>query len=181
MKLIGIAGRAGAGKDTIADYLVREHGFTKVSWATPLKDALAAMGFPEPANRDDKEKIIPGFDFSWRRAAQTLGTDWGRALDPEIWIKLMEQRLAEAATLHAALGGGRYVISDVRFGNEAILVRERGQLWHVTGRAADLGDAAAHASEAGILFLPQRDQAITNDGTLEQLYQKIDAALRGDL
>lgn len=183
MKLIGIAGKAGAGKDTIADYLVREHGFTKLSWAGPLKAAMAIMGFPEPANRDDKEKPIEGFGFSWRVAAQRLGTDWGRAMDPDIWVKLMARELAsqelEASVVHGR--EARIVISDVRFGNEADMIRKDGQIWHVSGRAAELGAAAAHASEAGILYMPPHDKIFTNDGTLEHLYAKVEAALRGDL
>src|SRR5262249_21718742 len=37
MSVIGICGRAGAGKDTAADVLVKEFGFVKVSLADPLK------------------------------------------------------------------------------------------------------------------------------------------------
>jgi hypothetical protein len=39
LNIIGIAGRAGAGKDTVADILVREHGFVKIALADPLKRA----------------------------------------------------------------------------------------------------------------------------------------------
>lgn len=35
--IIGICGRAGSGKDTAADFLVKEHGFVKVALADPLK------------------------------------------------------------------------------------------------------------------------------------------------
>lgn len=35
--IIGITGKAGSGKDTVADLLVHEHGFVKVAMADPLK------------------------------------------------------------------------------------------------------------------------------------------------
>jgi hypothetical protein len=37
MKLIGLAGGMGSGKDTVADLLRKEHGFEVVAWADPIK------------------------------------------------------------------------------------------------------------------------------------------------
>lgn len=165
--IIGLTGPAGVGKDTVADYLVEKHGFKKLSWAAPLKAGLAAMGFPEPLDRADKEKVIDGFDFSWRRAAQTLGTEWGRALDADIWIKLVGRIIA----MHP---GQDFVISDVRFQNEAELVRSKGgHVWSLHGRQADLGDAAGHKSEAG---LPDAlvDTYLVNDSSVAELFTLVD-------
>lgn len=171
MILIGTTGPAGAGKDTAADYLVVTHGFVKLSWAAPMKSGLAAMGFPEPANRDDKEKLIDGFPFSWREAAQKIGTEWGRALDPEMWIKLMGRQLMGAPA------SARFVISDVRFENEAAMIRQRGgTIIHLDGRAVDLGANAGHASEAGIVKL-REDFRVVNDQTLQHLFNEVDAIL----
>ena len=39
--IIGICGLIGSGKDTIADYLVEQHNFQKMSFADKLKDAVA--------------------------------------------------------------------------------------------------------------------------------------------
>jgi hypothetical protein len=43
MSLIGIAGLAGSGKDTVADILVRDHGFAKVALADPIKRAVKEL------------------------------------------------------------------------------------------------------------------------------------------
>ena len=35
--LIGVCGKAGSGKDTIADYLVKKYNFKKIALADPIK------------------------------------------------------------------------------------------------------------------------------------------------
>lgn len=40
MNLLGIVGRAGSGKDTIADLLVRDHSYVKIALADPIKRTL---------------------------------------------------------------------------------------------------------------------------------------------
>src|SRR4051812_46574990 len=156
--LIGLHGRAGAGKDTLANLL----GFETYAFARPLKTALAVMGFPEP-ERADKEKLISGFSFSWRRAAQTLGTEWGRALQGDIW-------LAMAKRFHARCTHDFLVITDVRFHNEADWIRGNGVLVHVIGRvAADQGAIEQqHASELSLPRQPE-DIVVDNSGTIDDL------------
>ena len=41
--IIGIIGAIGSGKDTIADYLVKNHGFTRLSFAGKVKDVAAIV------------------------------------------------------------------------------------------------------------------------------------------
>lgn len=140
--IIGITGVAGSGKDTAADYLVSKYGFTKVSFAAILKNMLSVAGLPEPSNRNDKEKNVEGFNFTWREAAQTLGTEWGRSLDENIWVKL---------TMASLEDGKNYVFSDVRFDNEAEAIYEAGgSNILLLGRSVDLGNNSIHASEQGV-------------------------------
>ena len=35
--LVGICGKAGAGKDTVGDYLIDKYGFKKIALADPIK------------------------------------------------------------------------------------------------------------------------------------------------
>jgi ribose 1,5-bisphosphokinase PhnN len=174
--LIGLAGPAGAGKDTVADYLVEKHSFQKLSFAGPLKAMLAAGGMPEPQDRALKELAIPGFDFSWRQAAQSLGTEWGRELDPDLWIKLVEKRIASIDNVLSSRGS-RIVLSDVRFVNEAEMInRMGGSVVHILGRQADLGLAASHVSEAK-LMIEDQDLIIDNRGDIEQLHAEIEEVM----
>jgi hypothetical protein len=146
--LIGFTGPAGVGKDEAARQLGLALGnYSRYAFAKPIKDALAAMGFPEPATRAEKEAIIPNLGVSWRHMAQTLGTEWGRnSVRPDLWLWLAKEQYAEHRNL---------MVTDVRFENEAAWVREVGGLMvHVYGRETTVtGQEATHASEAGVAIL----------------------------
>ena len=169
MQLIGVCGKAGSGKSTASQFLVKEYGYEEVSFASILKKMLALAGLPEPTNRDDKETIIEGLGFSWRHAAQTLGTEWGRAcLGENIWIDLTMKSLDE---------NGKYVFSDVRFQNESATIRKQGNMVHLKGREADLGECSDHPSE-NVLQTLTSDFVIYNTGSIESLHCSLDAMMR---
>lgn len=165
--LVGIAGPAGSGKDTVGAWFVKNYGFKRYAMASALKAGMAAMGFPEPVDRAMKEQAIPGFSFTWREAAQRLGTEWGRGLDPAIWIKIAQRDIA--------LIGDSVVITDIRFENEAAMLRASGgTLIHILGRKADLGVHQDHVSEKPVLIYPDTDVILDNRGSLEDLYEQLE-------
>ena len=47
--VLGVTGKAGSGKDTVCDYLVKTHGFKKIALATPLKEIVEKVysSFPK--------------------------------------------------------------------------------------------------------------------------------------
>lgn len=150
--IVGITGRAGSGKDTVADVLVKEQGFMRVSLADPLKRfcsevfgwSLAADG---PLHGPSHLRNRP--DARWggltpRHALQTLGTEWGRTMHPDVWIAYALRVCSDP--------DARYVIPDVRFDNEAAAIRNHGgtviEVWRPGVRLE--GAAGEHVSEAGI-------------------------------
>lgn len=167
--LIGLTGKAGAGKDTVAA-LLTDHDFAHTYLAFPIKSSVGAMlGVPISRweDRDWKETALPGLGVSPRQLAQTLGTEWGRdVIDPDFWIKLTQMRMDE----HPEFPD--WVISDVRFDNEARWIKDSGGfVVHVDREVAGV---ATHISEAGVAY---RDYTLDNNGTIEELTSKVERML----
>jgi hypothetical protein len=180
MLILGLLGRAGAGKDTIAGYLYQAHGFeVPIAFADPLYAALSAMlGIPaeELADRDRKEQPIDWLGRSPRMLLQSLGTEWGRYMvHTDLWVMLMDRRVSEAQRA----GATKLVITDVRFDNEARWILERGGLlWEVYGRGDS--NVRPHVSESGVPPTFAR-RSIYNGGDWCDTAAQIDQALATDL
>ena len=95
---------------------------------------------------------------------QTLGTEWGRALLPDLWLRVWQHELASDAHV--------VTVPDVRFDNEAELIREiGGTIVHVQRKpTADMLAVPAHASEAGIKRV-KGDIIFRNDRGIEKMAQ----------
>ena len=169
--LIGIAGRARSGKDTVANFIVAAIGGYRYSFADPIRTMLAPLGVDmnDPYWQARKEDVIPALGVSPRRMMQTLGTEWGRNLiNPDLWLVMAHQRLLR--------NGPGMVISDVRFENEAAWIRKHGgRIIHVIRPEAKAVEA--HASEDGIEML-DTDAQLFNSGTLEELQLTVRELLR---
>lgn len=167
MKIIGITGAAGSGKDTVADLIVsRCDKFVKRSFATPLKNMLKALGLSdEQLDGDLKEVIDSRFGHTPRYMMQTLGTEWARnTIDSEIWVKFVFYNLQSYV-----------VLSDVRFENEAEMIRDRGLLIHMVGR--DKIIPGKHGSEVGVEFIEDLDLTIYNGGSMSDLLGEVNRLL----
>ncbi|MXS84327.1 hypothetical protein [Nitrosomonas oligotropha] len=180
LKLIGLTGPAGCGKDTVAKFLCDTQEFRQISLAEPIKLGIVAMfGIPMEylTDRELKEqplKILGG--KSPRQVMQTLGTEWAREMvDEDIWINIAQQQIDYNNQLTA--GNNLYlsgiVISDIRFESEAKWLRDQGgTIWHIRRPDNPLAINADHASEQQVQPLPG-EQFIINDGGIDQLYDHI--------
>ena len=168
--VIGLCGYARSGKDTVADLLVKQHGFVKVRFADALKRGLAEMFGLTPAqlDGDEKETVVPWLGVSPRYLQQTLGTEWGRNLVHQgVWGLATERRL-ERLVKH---GIKRIVLSDVRFENEAVMTKYLGALVRID--RPGVGAVNGHVSEDATVVYPYLDAVVVNDGTLEDLEDKV--------
>lgn len=186
-RLIGLCGLAGAGKSAAARILIEDHGFSRISFADPIKAMMAALlsfGGADAAlvermlSGDLKEVPAPAlFGVTPRHAMQTLGTEWGRVqIDAGLW-----RRQAMTRAKGILVAGGRVVIDDVRFLNEFAAIwdqrdalgRPIGDIWRLQGRGGLADPAAAvHPSEGAAVDV---DMILRNDGTLADLRALIGA------
>lgn len=122
--LVGIAGPAGAGKSTIGREIWLHDKFQILSFAHPLKAALIKMTGLDRKwfyNIDYKEKEIPGLPgVTPRIMMQKFGTEFAREMiAPDFWLWRMKMSLSKYSDKNI-------VIDDIRFENEADLVRVNG-------------------------------------------------------
>ena len=74
--IIGFLGKSGSGKDTCCDYLVRNYGYTKMTFAKPLKDAVGILfDLSHDQLYSKKEVIDKRWNKSPRELLQYFGTD----------------------------------------------------------------------------------------------------------
>jgi len=223
--VVGIAGEAGSGKDTVCDYLVSEHNFTKLAMAGPLKEIVSKV-FPliprEHLYGPSPLRSIPNSEYplagacmqcgsamkmtggKWvcrcgfshgpsltpRLALQTLGTEWGRRLYEDVWVDYLFSEVRSRPV-------GKFCISDSRFPNEVNRTNENGGITIRLKRKKlvepkrnpmmkDLfskmfGKASKeHASETSLDSLPPSafHTTIVNDGTIPELFESVDKAIR---
>ena len=176
--LIGLTGRAGAGKSTVARMLEDGYAFTPLALADPILDmihalfASAGIDGAWAVERVLKEQPTP-LGFSYRYLAQTLGTEWGRRVSADLWLRVLDLRLQSPA-----LAGENIVVSDIRFPNEADMITQRGgvivRVLRPPGTAAYLPAlTAGHASEAHTDVLPVTTELL-NFGSLATLQDQVD-------
>jgi len=160
-KVVGILGRAGAGKDTLADFFV-DCGYRNIAVADPIKEiAWLLYGIPENElwgpSQDKTERS--------RKAMQMIGTGI-RNEDPDVWIETLCKRVM----LHAPLP---IVIPDLRLPLEvhAIKTRFPGSLILKLDRAYTNKYGADHVTETSIdeVYQPYIDYVLSNTGELDDL------------
>lgn len=168
---IGITGAAFSGKSTVADYLCFDHCYASEYLAEPIRAALKAMfGLKDwHFSREHKEKVIEWIGKSPRELMQTLGTQGGRQLvNRQIWCTCLQRRIQKYPSYEV-----NFVIPDVRFEDEAQFIRRNGGLlWRVVRPGAETTEHSDHDSEQEYNRIVV-DAEIINDGTMEQLREKI--------
>lgn len=180
LKLIGLHGPAGCGKDTIAKFLCDTQEFRQIALAQPIRNGISAMfGLPVEYLTDRALKEQP-LDLlcgkTPRQIMQTLGTEWGRNhICLDVWLKIAQREIDYQNSLVAAnnlyLRG--IVVSDIRFEGEAKWLRDQGgTIWHIRRPNNPHAIATTHSSEARILPA-NGEPCLINDGDIDQLHDQI--------
>jgi hypothetical protein len=180
--LIGIGGALTAGKDTVADYMVDEYDFKKHFMSEPLAAALLALNPVLEIDWDGFKvrysRLLAEVGYTRakehpevRRLLQTLGTEVGRQMIGEnTWVDIAGRSIDESLHIQKR----NVVITGIRFKNELEMIRKRGGiLLYVDRPGLPAAASSAHASENS-LTKDDFDVVVDNDGSLEQLYRKVD-------
>ena len=136
MRNIALIGKARAGKDTAAAHLVHSFAYTRLAFADPLKEMalrvnpiIAGVMFGD-MEVDEIRMAEVVSDHGWecakdnypevRRLLQQIGQTQ-REIEEDYWLNILLRKVAGAEKLNMPV-----VVTDVRYRNEALALRERG-------------------------------------------------------
>lgn len=182
MRLIGLVGYPGVGKDEAAKALV-EDGWLRLSFADKVREAalgidpIVSIGLEGSFLRLSQIVAAYGWDRAKReypevrRLLQRIGTEGGREIHgQECWVSIIDKLIEE----EEYSSGRDVVVTDVRFDNEVELVKNLfgGDLvWVEKPGCAPVND---HKSEQQYEWLhSQCSHEIHNDGDVEGLHAAI--------
>lgn len=172
--IIGLMGQKGSGKTTAAKFIEDMYEAERLAYADPLKRVCKEVFVLSDEQLYDqrlKEVVDTRWGLTPRQIFQIVGTDMFRKWNSEIWIKNMNLRLE---------GLDSAVVEDCRFANEAQNIKDQGGLVIGVKRGEDITDDM-HASEVDMLdeWGSVTDYTVNNDGTIEELYLKIEEIIDG--
>lgn len=172
--IIGIAGKKQSGKDTVAKAIIKMMPeFKRIAFADQMKDCLAPfcelLGWTRESLDGTgavKEYVDGRHGFSRRQVMQMFGTEFGRALNKDLWVNLLEEKVST----------GLYVMPDVRFDNEAELCRRYGFIINVNRH---LDTASEHVSE-DCIHTSVHDYFVKNDSDFLNLWRSVKLIMKAE-
>lgn len=136
--IVGLSGRKRCGKDSLASFLVSEHGFARVAFADPLKDVLLHLD-PDVVGVNRQKASLQGLhdiydgweglkeQTNWapeiRRLQQNLGVAVRDHVASDTWLNAALERVRVLRESDVPV-----VITDMRFPNEVEGIRQMGGL-----------------------------------------------------
>ena len=180
--IIGISGKAGSGKDTVAKMLEVLYANPDISYedfankryknfadiqivhfADSLKETaqvLFRIGEWETNTQEGKKTTINWIGKTVRELLQGIGQGLRDAIDPNLWVKILFANTE---------GWSNYIIADVRYPNEVYAIKKRnGVLIRIDRKGAGAGN---HSSETALDDYNNWDVHIENNGSLESLFE----------
>lgn len=166
--VIGIAGLARSGKDTAADYLVKNYDFTKIAFANELKK-MCEVNFDlkhDQLHGDYKDIIDRRYNKTPREIMHLTGQFYRSILPTFLIDKCLDKLYMNK----------NYVISDCRMGNEwAAIKKLEGSVWKIE-RDSKLRGIISNPNDISERDLVNNefDLTIDNNKDFIHLYNQID-------
>jgi len=203
--IIAVSGKMRHGKSVISQYLSDRYKFKQAAFAAKMKDtcidydnstpelrsfwnkkvASEVLSAETRADEVDNlmQQICPGIwkkltheecygeKTKYSRLTMQNFAQGMRELEPDCWLDYLTKRLS--------IEGGRWVISDMRYCNEAFAIEviEGSQIWRVNREGVESNVGGEHVSEIALDSYPF-EIIISNDGTLEDLFRKVDRIMK---
>lgn len=172
MKIIGLAGRARVGKDTVAEYLVKNYDFKQFSFAEHLKNVAEVAGWN--GLKDEKGRIL----------LQHLG-DTLREYNKDIFINNLIGRINyyeevfDVLKLEGLRPITKVVISDVRLPSEIEALKNLGaSIWYIHRNIEGMEKVPAHVTETLNPNSYKFDYVFDNSASFQALYSGVDTAVK---
>ena len=181
-RVIAVSGYKRCGKDTIAEYLVRNYGYKNVKIAETLKRVCQIVfGLnDEQLDGSKKEEIDERWGIAPRKIMQFIGTEVMQyqiqqllpGIGRTFWIRSLITKYSNT--------NEPIVISDLRFKHEYEELRKafgsRAYFFQVK-KALNDKDLDEHSSETEWMNIPY-DFQLSNNGTIEDLYIQVDECMK---
>jgi len=180
--VIGVTGNKYHGKDTISLYICKKYGFKQVAFADPIKEICKILFCFTDDQLHGKSKDISDdrwFGLSPRNVIQHVGTELFRDKMKELsesfkdlfWVLCAKNKILKIREDNPE---SRIIISDVRFPNEVAMIKDMGGIIiRVKRSSLETEKKDTHSSEILVNNL-NVDVDIINDGSLNDLYNKVD-------
>jgi hypothetical protein len=173
--IIAFTGGYGVGKSTAVSFLRKstEAEIRLVKFAGPLYDMQEYI-----YQRIESVYVRPKTFVKDRKLLQWLGTDFGRSIDENLWVKIWKAQ----ASVNLAIGN-LVVCDDCRFDNEAEAIKDMGGIIIKLTRNDNHKHAQGgtgiqnHASEAGV-SQKYIDFTVENNHTVDAFRDKLMACYR---
>jgi len=163
--IIGLSGYARSGKDEVAKILVEDYGYKRIAFADKIRELLLETN-PQVKDGFRVESVVQAYGWDQakvmfpeiRNLLQRLGVGARNAFGNEFWIGQVFNSIDKTSD---------YVITDVRFENEAMMLKLMGgQLWRI--KRPGIEPVNGHISEREMDGY-KVDKILKNEGTLEEL------------
>jgi len=174
---IGLSGKIGAGKDTVAD-IIEKHFYRKIerrAFATKLKEVVSFLTDTtlEMNLTQGGKKYVPEFcgGKSLGQLQQIIGEDFKKTIDPDIWVNYAFRKNPNEQKMK--------LFTDVRAVNEVKAIKKRnGLLIRINGDPGDIRKNNVanrdlnHISETALDDW-KFEHVIENNGTKKELKKKV--------
>ena len=176
VSILGFGATAQVGKDTAAEFIENNYPTAKrVAFADKLK-MIAIMLFGLTHEQcygpvEIKEKIDPRYNLTPREILQGIGEKM-REIYEDIWVDTVFYTTIPELRKQ---GYDKFIISDVRYPNEADTINDKGGVVvKIERQDGGVSVGANHSSETAMINYNLYHKILENNGTLDKFFADVD-------